>query len=102
MAEEPAVLAAKERIEGVLDEFVLNRPEAKIVVFMDELGHLHAIVASRGFEGTPPRERQDLVRGFLRDHAKPEDLAHLYRVSVMSSREYDEWLLDVGSQGRDY
>jgi len=102
MVEESAVIAAKVRIERVLADFAHNGAETKVVVVMDELGHLHAIVATCGFEGIPPRERQDRVRAHLRDHARPEDLAHLYRISTMTPREYDEWLLSVGNQDRDY
>ena len=90
MAEEPSILAAKKRIEQVLNAFVEHRAESKVVVFGDELGHLHAVVASHAFEGMPRRERQRLVRDYLREHAKPEDLAHLHRVFVLSASEYDE------------
>lgn len=90
MAEEPAVLAAKRRIEQVLSVFVEHRAEAKVVVFVDELGHLRAVVATHAFEGVEQHERQQRVRDYLRKHAASEDLAHLYRVFALSAKEFDE------------
>ncbi len=91
MAEEPAALVARKRIEQVLNDFVHNRAEAKVVVVrVDELGHLQAVVASQAFDGMSHRERHDSVRDYLRQHARPEDLAHLYRVFVMSTDEFRE------------
>lgn len=90
MAAEPPVLTAKKRIEQVLHALVENRAESKVVVFVDDLGHLHAVVASHAFEGMPQRDRQRLVRDYLRDHAAPEDLVYLHRVFALSASEYDE------------
>ena len=90
MAEEPAVLAAKTRLERILNDFVHNRAEAKVSVFINEFGHLHAVIASHAFEGMPYQQRQDVVRKHLQMNAAPEDLAHLYRVYVLSASEFDE------------
>jgi len=90
MAEEPAVIAAKGRIEQVLSDFVRQRAEAKVSVFVNDFGHLHAVVASGAFENMPYRERQELVREYLKVNAAPDDLAHLYRVFVLSASEFDE------------
>ena len=90
MAEELAVLTAANRIDQALQRFVHNRAEAKVVVVkVNEWGHLHAAVATHGFEGVPQRERQELVWDYLRNNVQAEDLAHLYRVEAMSANEYD-------------
>jgi acid stress-induced BolA-like protein IbaG/YrbA len=90
MVEEPAVLAAKRRIERILSGFVGDRTEAKASVFGDEFGHLHAVVVTDGFMGVSPRARQDRVRDYLQENASPKDLAHLFRLYLLTASEFDE------------
>ena len=83
------VLTAKHRIEEALEAFVRDRAEAKVLVFVNEWGHLHAVVASYGFERVPEGEREDQVWDYLRSHVPAEDLVHLYRIHAMTCSEYD-------------
>jgi acid stress-induced BolA-like protein IbaG/YrbA len=91
MAEDPAVLKARKPIEEVLWTFVHQRAEAKVVVAVDvnEFGHLFAVVATGAFEGMSQRERQKAVWDYLRQKARPEDLAHVYQIYTFTTREYD-------------
>jgi len=97
MAEEPAVLKAIKPIEDVLRRFVHDRGEAKVLVLVrvNEFGHLHAVVATGAFEGMPQRERHRVVWDYLRQNARPEDLAHVYQVYALTTREYDARVLSA-------
>lgn len=97
MAEEPAVLKAIKPIEEVLRAFVVQRGEAKVVVGVDvnEFGHLFAVVATAAFEGMPQRERRRAVWDYLRQNARPEDLAHVYEIYALTTREYDARVLSA-------
>lgn len=95
MAEEPAVLKAIKPIEDVLRDFVLQRGEGKVVVDVNEFGHLFAVVATGAFEGIPERERRRTVWDYLRQNARPEDLAHVYQVYALTTREYDARVLSA-------
>lgn len=88
MAEDPAVLKAIKPIEDVLRRFVHDRGEAEVLVRVNEFGHLHAVVATGGFEGMPQRERHREVWDYLRQNARPEDLAHVYKVYTLTVNEY--------------
>ena len=95
MAEDPAVLKAIKPIEHVLRAFVEQRGEAKIVVDVNEFGHLFAVVATAAFEGMPQRERHRKVWDYLRQNARPEDLAHVYEIYALTTREYDARVLSA-------
>ena len=102
MAEEPAVLIAARRIDEALRGFVHNRNEAKVsVVEVNKWGHLHAVVATHGFEDVPQHERQSLVWDHLRQRVSATDLAYLYRVDAMSACEYDAWAMRAVVDGLD-
>ena len=95
MAEDPAVLRARKPIEDVLWAFAKQRGEAKVVVDVNEFGHLFAVVATGAFEGMPQRERRRMVWDYLRENARPEDLAHVYQVYALTTREYDARVLSA-------
>ena len=95
MAEDPAVLKAIKPIEDVLRRFVHDRGEAKVVVDVNEFGHLFAVVATGAFEGMPQRERRRAVWDYLRQNARPEDLAHVYQIYALTTREYDARVLSA-------
>ncbi|MGB2986287.1 MAG: hypothetical protein WBE26_10420 [Phycisphaerae bacterium] len=104
MAEDPAVLRAIKPIEDVLRRFVRERGEAKVLVetqayvpraVVNEFGHLFAVVATGAFEGMPQRERQRAVWDYLRQNARPEDLAHVYQIYALTTREYDARVLSA-------
>lgn len=95
MAEDPAVLKAIKPIEEVLWAFVEQRGEAKVVVDVNEFGHLFAVVATGAFEGMPQRERRRAVWDYLRQNARPEDLAHVYQIYALTTREYEAHFLSA-------
>lgn len=92
------LMTAAEEIDKALQAFVLHRGEAKVLVFPDEWGHLHAVVATHGFEGMPEVERREQIRKHLEEHVRPESLSRLYHVHPMSSYEYDAAVIysDIG------
>lgn len=79
------------RIEVSLAEFVHHRGEAKVLVFANELGHLHAVVATHGFEGVPKEERVRRIWDHLRSHESltDVDLGYLYKVHAFTNAEYN-------------
>ncbi len=90
MVAKTALLTAADSIEQALQEFVCRRGEAKVlVVEVTELGHLHAVVATHGFEGIPKDDLQMQIWDFLREKVRPESLSFLYRIDAMTSSEYD-------------
>jgi len=97
------VLSAAEKVDQALQRFVHQRGEAKVLVLVNNFGHLHAIVATHGFEGIPEDERIEQVREFLRANVASEDLGYLYRVEALTAAEYDARLLRASqtSDSRD-
>ena len=89
------VLSAAEKVDHALQKFVQHRAEAKVLVAVNNFGHLHAIIATHGFEGIPEDERIERVRDFLRANVSPEDLGYLYRIEALTAAEYDARLLSA-------
>ena len=90
MVAKTALLTAADNIDHALQEFVCKRGEAKVlVVKVTQLGHLHAVVASHGFEGIPNDDLQRQIWEYLHKNVPPESLSFLYRIDAMTSSEYD-------------
>jgi len=83
------LVGAAERIDTALQDLVHHRNEAKVLVFTNRWGHLHAVVATHGFEGVPSADRGRKVWEFLRSRVAPEDLVLLYRIDAFTAAEYD-------------
>ncbi len=89
MVAKNAFVKAAECIDRALQEFVHHRGEAKVLVYADELGHLHAVVATHAFDGVPGDERVRRVWEFLRSKLPAEDVGFLYRIHALTGDEYD-------------
>lgn len=84
------LMTAAERIDQALQEFVCKRGEAKVLVGVNvnQWGHLHAVVASHGFEDIPKDDLQRQIWDYLRENVPAESLSFLYRIDAMTSSEY--------------
>ncbi len=83
---------AAHSIETALCEFLAPTVLDKVWVFDTEVGHLEALVAHPGFKNLTFNELvelQDRVWKHLREKVKPELLAYLFRVHLMTPEEYD-------------
>ncbi len=89
MVAKNVTVRAAENIDLALQEFVQHRAESKVLVFADDWGNLHAIVATSAFEGMSDEKRQEHVWAYLRDHIAPDELAGLYRLYALTGQEYD-------------
>ncbi len=89
MVAKTPVLTAAQTIDKALKEFVCNRAEAKVLVEVNELGHLWAVVASDGFENLSKEELRDRIWEHLRQTVPPDQLGYLYRLYALTGNEYD-------------
>jgi acid stress-induced BolA-like protein IbaG/YrbA len=88
-----------EGVDRALQEFVHGQSGAKVLVYADDWGNLHAVVASGQFFGRSQTQRQELVWTFLRKQVPPEELVHLYRVNALTPDEYDACYEKIVSPG---
>ncbi len=98
------VMIAAENVDRALQDFVQRRAEAKVLVFINKWGHLHAVVATHGFEGIPHEKRVERIRAHLKESVSQEDLGYLYHIEPLTAAEYDARLLGASqiSESKDF
>ncbi len=89
MVAKSLTLITAEEVDRSLREFVKDQGAAKVLVYADDWGNLHAVVASDRFNNEPETARQELVWTFLKKRVQPKELSRLYRVHALTPSEYD-------------